>query len=94
MIDRGFAVASEDTYIIKDTHNYSKLCLIHLVMKKDGLGKLSVTLCALDNSETLEFNLPEDFSLEPSSRYENLFVINGCNCLDQVCIYQHNWRQS
>ena len=69
MIDRGFAVASEDAYTIKDTHNYSKICLIHLMMKKNHSGTTSVTLSYQDKADALEFNLPEDFSLEPSSRY-------------------------
>ena len=74
MIDRGFAVAREGTYTIKDTHDYSKLCLIGLDMTRDESSNIvSVTLSALSDTipiagGDLTFQLPSDFSNEPKNR--------------------------
>ena len=68
MIDRGFAVAGEGSYTIKDTHNYSRLCLVSLVMRLEESGVTVVTLSSEDSSCQLEFSLPSNFQNEPKER--------------------------
>ena len=77
MIDRGFAVAREGTYTIKDTHDYSKLCLIGLNMERDETNNIvTVTLSSLSSPTAtsynagaeLTFQLPANFGDEPKNR--------------------------
>jgi len=78
MIDRGFAVANAGTYSVKDTHSFARLCLVSIdVVKDDENGVLSVTLQSPDAEAALIFQLPTDFSLEPSSRFASTNVLGG-----------------
>ena len=67
MIDRGFAVALQGSYTIKDTHSYPRLCLVKLTMEKADAA-VNVILSSEDVEDNLVFSLPSNFETEPEER--------------------------
>jgi len=92
MIDRGFAVANSDTYTIKDTHSFPRLCLMSINMAMDDQGVMNVTLQSPDAETNLVFQLPMDFSLEPTERFASTSIIGGkCSSVYDCGEEAANW---
>ena len=68
MIDRGFAVALQGSYTIKDTHSYPRLCLVKLTMEEADAAAVNVILSSEDVEDNLVFSLPSNFETEPEER--------------------------
>lgn len=77
MIDRGFAVAREGTYTVKDTHDYTRLCMVKLILENNENGNMVVKVSSQDSATNLKFCLPEDFSQEPKERFVSTDIIGG-----------------
>ena len=70
MIDRGFAVAREGTYTIKDTHDYSKLCLIGLNMERDETNNIvTVTLSSLSSPTANSYNAGAELTFQLTANF-------------------------
>ena len=92
MIDRGFAVANSDTYTIKDTHSFPRLCLVSMNVAMDDTGVMTVTLESPDAENSLMFQLPKDFSLEPAERFASTNIIGGkCSSVYDCGEAAANW---
>jgi len=77
MIDRGFAVAQEGTYSVKQTQQFTRLCMVKLYMENNDDGKTVVKMSSQDSITDLIFFLPEDFSQEPKDRFVSTEIIGG-----------------
>jgi len=92
MIDRGFAVANSDTYTIKDTHSFPRLCLVSMNVAMDDTGVMTVTLESPDAENSLMFQLSKDFSLEPAERFASTSIIGGkCSSVYDCGEAAANW---
>jgi len=77
MIDRGFAVANANTYTIRDTHSFPRLCMVSITIEKDENGVMNVILESPDAESTLTFALPKDFNEESASKFVSTSIIGG-----------------
>merc|ERR1712241_1022480 len=76
MIDRGFAVALQGSFTIKDTHSYPRLCLVKLTMEEADAA-VNVILSSEDVEDNLVFSLPSNFETEPEERFVSTSIIGG-----------------